>query len=447
MTSISRNKTETKIIERESLYQNIKGYSVNKDIHKLSLEDFDNNCIDIVSKLENHAYQAFIVGGAIRDLLCGIKPKDFDIATNATTEQVHALFPNSRIIGRRFKIVHILFGRHIIEVATFRGDVTTSSNSQHSKVAHTGQLLRDNVYGSIEDDVQRRDFSANALYYSPSTECIYDFTGGIKDINKKRLTLLGDAEKRFQEDPVRMLRAFRFSNKLGFSLGTDFKKSIEQNKTLIKHVSNARLFDESIKLFHNIHNVEVIKDLQETGLFAEIYPMFPETSEWAQTMLMLALTSTKERLLIGKPVTIAYIYAVILWPEFVKRCSHISSKPSDFHKIGHKAMSLLREQSQLTMIPKRHAYAIKDIWEYQFRLEQRRPSKVLWLMQQKRFRAAYDFLLLREQSGQSSLNLASWWHDIQFANSEKQKQMITELGGKKSGRRPKRKKHNASKNK
>lgn len=422
-----------------SLYQHIEKLSISKEIHKLAVNDFDANAVNITKKLEQHGYQALIVGGAVRDLLCCIKPKDFDIATNATPEQVHTLFPNSRIIGRRFRIVHILFGRHIIEIATFRGDHEETSDSKHAKVAHTGQVLRDNIFGSIEDDAQRRDFSANALYYSPSTENLYDFTNGFQDIANKKLVLLGDAEKRFKEDPVRMLRAFRFSNKLGFSLEENCLKEIEENKGLIRHVSNARLFDESIKLFHNENNVELLNDLQHSGIFQQIFPMFHE-SESAQKMLILALESTRQRLLIGKPVTIAYVYAVLLWPEYIKRCGRISVKPSEFYQLGNKALSLLREQSTLTMIPKRHAYAIKEIWEYQFRLEQRRANKVLWLMQQKRFRAAFDFLLLREESGESSQELGSWWHKIQIANQEQQLTMIRELDGGKN-RKPRKPKH------
>ncbi len=448
MVPNQKKKKQPDQLDTALLYRSLETFSIPKKTHKLQISDFDTNAISIIKKLEQRGFQALIVGGAIRDLLCGIKPKDFDIATNATPEQVHSLFPNSRIIGRRFRIAHILFGRHIIEIATFRGEHEETQDSKHSRVAQTGQLLRDNIFGSIEEDAQRRDFSANALYYSPSTENIYDFTKGFEHIANKQLVLLGNPAKRFKEDPVRMLRAFRFSNKLGFTLEKSCLNEISENKALIRHVSNARLFDESIKLFHNEHNVELLKDLQNIGLFQQIFPMFHETDS-AQKMLILALENTRQRLLIGKPVTIAYIYAVLLWSEFMKRCARFSTAPSEFHQLGNKALSLLREQSTLTMIPKRHAYAIKEIWEYQFRLDQRRANKVIWLMQQRRFRAAFDFLLLREQSGDSQLSLGQWWHDIQIANHEQQQLMIRELekGNKQNPRKhrkPKhRKKHNA----
>lgn len=412
------------------LYSKLESFSIPQREHKLTRTQFDKRAIQSIHKLEQHGFQAFIVGGAIRDLLCSIAPKDFDIVTNALPEQIHSLFKNSRIIGRRFKLVHLHFGRETLEVATFRAhhnaEEITSTPSRHSKSTQAGLLIRDNVYGNIQEDAQRRDFSINALYYSPTTECLYDFCGALNDIQEKRIQILGTASTRFQEDPVRMLRAHRFASKLGFQITEEITQAINENAALILNVSNARLFDESIKLFHCTHALNLIHQLQDTPLFHLLFPSFPVNQQ--QQMLDAALLNTQERILQGKPVTIAFIYAVLLWPEITRHFSMENIQPRDFPKLGVQALSLMRQQSQITLIPKRYAYAIKDIWEFQPRLQQRTPTKVQWMLQQKRFRAAFDFLSLRAQSGElTTTGLYQWWHEIQFANEEQKKRMLEQL--------------------
>ncbi len=417
------------------LYSTLKHFSIPQKQHGLTRAQFDKRAIQSIHKLEQHGFQAFIVGGAIRDLLCGIEPKDFDIVTNALPEQIHSVFKNSRIIGRRFKLVHLYFGRETLEVATFRAhhnvDDITSTASRHSKSTQEGLLIRDNVYGNIQEDAERRDFSINALYYSPTTECLYDFCGALGDIQNKTIRILGIASTRFQEDPVRMLRAYRFASKLGFQITQEITQATDENAQLILNISNARLFDESIKLFHCTNAIDLIHQLQDTPLFNLLFPSFPTHAQnsHAQQMLDAALLNTQERITQGKPVTIAFIYAVLLWPEITRHFQMENMQARDFAKLATQALTLMRQQSQITMIPKRYAYAIKDIWEFQPRLQQRTPAKVQWMLQQKRFRAAFDFLSLREQSGElgEATGVYRWWHDIQFADEAQKQLMIGQL--------------------
>jgi len=403
--------------------------------------DFPKASLDIITRLEEKGFQGFIVGGAIRDLLCGISPKDFDIATDATPEQVHSLFKNSRIIGRRFKIVHIFFGREIFEIATFRrGHDKQQSTSKHcSHVSHSGQLLGDNVYGDIKEDASRRDFTCNALYYSTSEECIYDFCNALADIKNKQLRLIGEVKERYIEDPVRMLRAIRFSHKLQFTIEKKTSEQILKNASAIKTVSHARLFDETIKLFHNGYALGIYQDMKKYTIFQQIYPSLNNNSDhdsWSTTMIETALENTSDRISQNKPITIAYLYAVLLWPIFLAKSNIKSGKRINLPHIGSQALALIREQSKITCIPKRHAYAIKDIWEFQVRLQQQQPNKIQWILQHKRFRASFDFLLLREiaqEFAQPSpfkkynLTLGEWWEKIQFADESEQQYMIQEL--------------------
>jgi len=426
----------------------ISEYSIPFEKHHISKNKIHPLALKIIHKLEEHNYQAFIVGGAIRDLLCNIEPKDFDIATNARPEEIEKIFKNSRLIGRRFRLAHIFFGRDIFEVATFRGNHEEDSQStlkNNSHIAENGQLLRDNIYGEIWDDASRRDFGVNSLYYSPTNECIYDFNNALQDIHDKHIKLIGNPEQRYAEDPVRMLRALRFSSKLNFNIEKNTALQIPKSAPLILNVSNARLFDESIKLFHNEQASEIFPLFVYSGLLEKIFPFYfkylSETT-WAENLLHLALENTSERIKQNKPVTIAYLYAVILWPEFLKRSSIKNAKAGDLPKLELKALALIKEQSEITSIPKRHAYAIKDIWEYQVRLQERNPKKITWLLQQKRFRAAFDFLLLREASGELEPGLGDWWEKIQHSNSLKQEEMILALPAITTNKRKPQKKRN-----
>ena len=427
--------------------------------HGIRKKDIHPNAIQVLENLQNKGYQAFLVGGAIRDLLTGIIPKDFDIATNATPEEIQSVFKNSRMIGRRFRLVHVYFGRNIIEVSTFRGEhknpaipksKATLKKNNRSLISEKGQLLRDNVYGSMEEDALRRDFTVNALYYSIENEMIYDLVDGLNDIRNGCVRLLGEPEQRYQEDPVRMLRALRFSAKLKFPLETHTEQAISICVQSILEVSNARLFDELIKVFHDPEALNIIHSMEKHGLLQCIFPSYEKNQSiypWSRALLIKALENTVERIKQNKPVTIAYIYSVLLWPEFLKQTQNTKGKAVHFPQLSEQALTVIKEQSKITAISKQYAFIIKDIWEYQFRLNQRNPKKAFWLLQQRRFRAAFDFLLLRESSGELEAGLGAWWQQFQFANEQEQKNMLNKLSENQNTPQKRRKNHNKKRKK
>jgi poly(A) polymerase len=285
-----------------------------RDEHPVSRKNISPSALKVMYRLENAGFKAFLVGGAVRDMLLGIQPKDFDIATNAHPEQVHKLFSNSRLIGRRFKLVHILFGREIIEVATFRSSGEQLQNDQ-------GMLVRDNVYGDIEEDVVRRDFTANALYYSATDFAIYDYVDALKDIENRQLKLIGIPEERYREDPVRMLRAVRFAAKLDFTIETQAEEKITELAHLMQMVAPARLFDEIIKLFVSGKGGRIYQYLKHHKLFDSLFPHVADTlrnnaqSGYYDAFITAGLVNTDKRIQVDKPVTPAFMYAVLLWPE------------------------------------------------------------------------------------------------------------------------------------
>lgn len=432
-------KLSKKIFKKSKLKESAQAKLIPPEQHGIRNQHIHPNAIQVLEKLQNHGYQAYVVGGAIRDLLTGIIPKDFDIATNAKPEEIEALFKNSRIIGRRFRLVHVYFGRNVIEVATFRGEHKNppSSNNQNSLkknsrslISKNGQLLRDNVYGTMEQDAFRRDFTVNALYYSNENEMIYDLVDGLKDFQKGCVRLIGDPKQRYQEDPVRMLRALRFSAKLKFPLELSTEKAISSCAQSILEVSNARLFDELIKVFHDIDALEITQGMRKHGLLQYIFPHYEANTTlypWSEILFIQAIENTVERIKQKKPVTIAYIYSVLLWPEFVKQTQINTITSAHFPHLGETAFEIIKEQSQITAISKQFAFIIKDIWEFQARLQQRSPKKALWLLQQRRFRAAFDFLLLREGSGELQPGLGEWWQRFQFADEQEKTVLLNKL--------------------
>jgi len=429
----------TKKFTRTRAKEQARAQLIPKEQHRIQKQQIHPNAILVLEHLQKNGYQAYLVGGAIRDLLTGIIPKDFDIATNATPEEIQAIFKNSRIIGRRFRLVHVYFGRNIIEVSTFRGEHKSPSipKSRHSLkknnrslISENGQLLRDNVYGSMEEDAFRRDFTINALYYSIQDEMIYDLVDGLNDIRTGCIRLLGDPVQRYQEDPVRMLRALRFSAKLKFPMESSTERAISTCAQAILEVSNARLFDELIKIFHDIEALKIIQAMKTHGLLQCIFPRYEENLKlypWSKVLFIKAIENTVERIKQNKPVTIAYIYSVLLWPEFVKQTHLKTTSRIHYPHLGEQALAVIKEQSKITAISKQYAFIIKDIWEYQFRLNQRSPKKAFWLLQQRRFRAAFDFLLLRENSGEIEPGLGEWWQHFQFANEQEQIAILNKL--------------------
>ena len=363
----------------------------------------DKDALKVVKTIHKAGFEVYLVGGCVRDLLLGLEPKDFDIATNAKPEQVHKLFKRSRLIGRRFRLVHVMFSaRKFIEVATFRsGQVQT---------AKSGVIVRDNCYGSLEDDVVRRDFNINALYYDIHKHEVIDYVGGLKDLEAKEIHIIGEAKLRFSEDPVRMIRAIRFSEKLGAELSDEVKSCILDQASLLSNISPARLYEECIKLFHNEYSFGVYEQLEKYGLLKHL---FKQTQK--NEFIKKALLNTAARIKQNKPVTPVFLFAVFLWQAQNERFVMIKKKQRSFYLAMTQASEeVIINQIKQVSLPKWLTARIKDIWIMQSRLEKMHPKKVDDLLQNPRFRMAYDFLLLRSQSINPELkDVAKFWTKAQ----------------------------------
>jgi len=393
---------------------------ISRDHHQVSRKLISPSALKVIHRLNSKGYDAFLVGGGVRDILLGNQPKDFDIATSAHPEQIHALFKNSRLIGRRFKLVHILFGREMIEVATFRGQAADQHDSPSQHQTEHGMLLRDNVYGSIEEDAIRRDFTINALYYSPQDFCVYDYVGGLQDIEARQLQMIGDSETRYREDPVRMLRALRFAAKLNFDIAPSTYEPIPRLAPLLSNIPSARLCDEVIKLLMSGYAVKVFQLLVTAQLFEPLFPQVNQTiasderGEFYRNLIQAGLRNTDIRIQSGKPVTPAFLFAVLLWPEVDRHWRHLRKQGiSDFPAMQRAGHIALKNQLTQISIPKRFSLMMKEIWEFQLRLTKTQGKRPVQLVQQPRFRAAYDFLLLREQAGETLNGLGAWWTKFQ----------------------------------
>lgn len=382
----------------------------------------------MLNRLNSAGFQAYIVGGSVRDLLLRKAPKDFDVATNATPQQIKNLFKNGRIIGRRFKLVHIIFQREIIEVATFRSHGTVDENQQMNE---KGMLVRDNVYGTLDEDAWRRDFTINSLYYNIEDASIIDFTSGVEDVNNKIIRMIGDPTTRYQEDPVRMLRAIRFSAKLHFNIAPETAAPLPQISYLISHVSSSRLFDEMTKLYQCGEAGMVHKLLQQFGLFQHLCPLTTQllASDYpVDALITIALESTDTRIHQNKPVTPAFIFAVLLWFPMIARAKELQSSGLAPLPAIEKAMSqVIAEQNRVIAIPKRYTQVIREIWLLQYRFIKRTGGRAFNLIQHPRFRAAYDFLAIRALAGDESMEIAHWWTTFQEVDEPTQVEMITEI--------------------
>lgn len=420
-------------------------YSIPRSQHSISKTDISNNALKVVNRLNNSGYQAYIVGGSVRDLLLSKSPKDFDVATNATPHQVKSLFRNGRIIGRRFKLVHVLFHREIIEVATFRGHDSTAT-SQHTN--DKGILTRDNVFGSLDEDAFRRDFTINSLYYSVKDSTIIDFTGGVKDIKNKVVRIIGDPVNRYQEDPVRMLRAIRFCAKLHCTLAPETEAPFHKMSHLITHISNSRLFDEMTKMYQCGESKDMQELLVKYGLFAHLFPQtnsLMESDYPVKALLNIALENTDTRIRTDKPVTPAFVFAVLLWFPMVHLSKQLQEQGLDPLPSIEKAMSLvIAEQNKVISIPKRFTQAIREIWLLQYRFERRIGGKAFNLLHHPRFRAAYDFMALRALAGDEAMELADWWTTFQEVDESKQEEMVRLITTPSTKKRRRRKKPKAA---
>jgi poly(A) polymerase len=377
--------------------------------HNLSKNKINTNALKVLYQLKKGGFDAYLVGGCVRDLLLGLEPKDFDIATNAAPEEVRKLFRNCRLIGRRFRLAHIYFGRQIIEVATFRG------KTQHHH-PETGMILRDNIYGTIEEDAWRRDFTINALYYNSKDFSIVDFTGGMQDLNNKIIRIIGEPEQRYHEDPVRILRALRLSAKLNFALDPATKKPIKNLVGLLQNVPRARLFDELLKWFASGHSFATFKLLRKYGLFAVLFTQTEAvlTNEQHMRFVAQGFINTDQRIAEQKSLNPAFLFAVLLWQSLQNKIIQYQRQRLRLFPAIHQAVQeVLHQQTEHVAIPLRFKRMIKEIWLLQYRLQQKNPKKTTQIMQQPRFRAAYDFLLLRAEAGEKVKALANLWTQVQ----------------------------------
>jgi len=403
-------------------------HTITRNHHHVSKTDISPNALTVLNRLNSSGFQAYLVGGSVRDLLLRKAPKDFDVATSATPNQIKNLFRNARIIGRRFKLAHILYHREIIEVATFRGHDAVDESQQTND---RGMLIRDNVYGTLEEDAWRRDFTINSLYYNLVDGSIVDYTGGVKDVELRMIRMIGDPTTRYQEDPVRMLRAIRFSAKLHFEIAPETAAPMNDLSILITHISGSRLFDEMTKLYQCGQAEPVQRLLVKYGLFHHLFPQTArllDSSYPVNALLINALESTDTRVRDGKPVTPAFIFAVILWFPLMARKTQFKLEGMDPLPALEKAMSqVITEQNKLVTIPKRFTQVMREIWLMQFRFPKRSGHRPYPLLEHPRFRAAYDFLALRALAGDESMELAQWWTTFQDVDAAAQAEMISQL--------------------
>ena len=380
--------------------------------------------ISIVEELQKNKFQAYLVGGCVRDLMCGITPKDFDIATNATPNEIRKIFKASRIIGKRFKLVHIFNRSELIEVATFRSGVD-EANEGNLVTDHSGKILRDNIWGTLEQDTFRRDFTINALYYCPISRKIEDYNSGINHINKRKIVSIGDPMKRFSEDPVRSLRAIRFSNKLDFKIDKDIKNAIYKKGHLLENISNARLFDEFCKIFLGGIAEKNFNKIVSFNLSRYLILTDSSSSDFSQKLIKEALKNTDKRVENNQSVTPGFLIAAMLWPELIRKSR--SNKEINLRKFFRSMDQILREQQKITAIPRKFHSYIKDIWVLQLKLHSRIGKQPYKTFKHPRFRAAYDFLLIRERASSCYSDLGEWWTKFQRNNSASQKQQILNL--------------------
>jgi poly(A) polymerase len=403
---------------------------VRESEHQIPRRRLDDNAMKVVYRLQDGGFEGYLVGGCIRDLLLGHTPKDFDIATSAHPEEAEELFRRGRLIGRRFKLLHVRFGRDVIEVATFRASHDQEETTQdQARTAATGMILRDNVYGTIEEDALRRDFTINALYYDVRDHSVIDFANGYPDLKQRQLRMIGDARERYREDPVRMLRAARFAAKLDFEVEPGTAAPIRELAPLLRNVSPARLFDEVLKLLQSGHGEASYRQLQRFGLFAYLFPLTDAALEDdrypVETLIINALCNTDRRLAQGKSVTPAFLFAALLWHPLQLRMQQLEAE-TDLPPVPllHEAANqVLAEQVRATAIPRRFSTPVREIWELQLRLPRRQGRKADQLMEHPRFRAAYDLLVLRESSGENLQGLSQWWTDYQAANPVSRRDM------------------------
>lgn len=387
--------------------------------HNISRRRLSDGALKTLSRLDDAGFAGYLVGGSVRDLLLGREPKDYDVVTDATPEQVRDLFRNSRLIGRRFRLAHVRYGHEIIEVSTFRAAHHVADGEGHIV---GGRIVRDNVYGTMDDDVWRRDFTVNALFYNIIDETVVDYVAGMRDISDGLIRLIGDPQRRFVEDPVRLLRAVRFAAKLGFEISPDTERQLPALASLLGDIAPARLFEEYLKLFFGGYGLRAFEQLREYGLFSELFPqteaaLSGQHGQSSHALVVNALRSTDLRLSENKPVTPGFLLAALLWEPMGQLArDYISEGRNEVEAVTLAGDMVISRQIKRTAIPRRFTGMARDIWQLQPRLTrqpQRRPRR---LLAHPRFRAAYDLLLLRAEAGEDVRSAADWWTDFQQAN-------------------------------
>lgn len=394
--------------------------TVPKAQHGIGREAISQGSRKVCEVLHSHGYEAYVVGGAVRDLLLGLRPKDFDVATNAYPEEVHKVFRRSRLIGKRFKLVHVMFGEETVEVSTFRAR-TASETDEH------GRVLRDNIYGTREDDAIRRDFTINALYYDPASETIVDYHNGLRDLQRKSVRIIGDARARYREDPLRMLRAVRFAAKAGFSIDERTRKPIRELAHLLGNVPPSRVYEEMQKLLLSGHAAAALRQLRSEGLHHGLLPLLDVIFEqpMGERFIGLALEQTDSRVRSGKSVSPAFLFAALLWHEVLaawKKSEQRGLKP--IPALFEAMDTVLDIQSDKLAIPRRFTAVMKEIWALQPRFEQRSGRRPFGLLAHERFRAGFDFLVLRSASGEAPEELSQWWEKFQQAGEAERQAML-----------------------
>lgn len=409
--------------------------------HGIDASRLPNSALTVVRTLQQAGFEAYIVGGAVRDLLLGLKPKDFDVATNATPEQVKPLFRRAFLIGRRFRIVHVMFGREIIEVSTFRATVDAQPDTavqgdersvrelagRHHAVDSSGRVLRDNVWGPQDQDAARRDFTVNALYYDPTRDIVVDYHHGLRDMQHRVLRMIGDPAQRYREDPVRLLRVARFAAKLGFSIAPTTLAPVKAHAELLRNVPSARLFDETIKLLQTGHALASLEQLRALHLHKGLLPLIDLAlnQPGGEAFVTAALRDTDARIAQGKSASPSFLFACLLWPQVA---SHWAAARDEgvpaIAAIDQAADEVLGAQAERLAIQRRIATDMREIWSLQPRLERRTARYAFALLEHPRLRAAFDFLLLRSRTGGADPELAQWWDDFQQADEAGRAELI-----------------------
>ncbi|HJS37628.1 MAG TPA: polynucleotide adenylyltransferase PcnB [Burkholderiales bacterium] len=416
---------------------------VGRDRHPLRREALSTGALKTCDVLRQAGFSACVVGGAVRDLLLGIEPKDFDVATDARPEQVKPLFRRALIIGRRFRLVHVVMGQETVEVSTFRAaDAANADRDEH------GRVLRDNVFGTQEEDARRRDFTVNALYFDPATEEIIDYHGGLADLRKRVLRMIGDPETRYREDPVRMLRAVRLAAKLGLTVESATRGPIRKLAPLIERVPPARVFDEMLKLLMSGHASACVRQLREEGLSKGVLPLLDVILEQplGERFVTLALAQTDERVLSERPVSPAFLFAALLWHEVLAASKSRQAKGERPVPALEAAMDkVLDAQYEKLALTRKLTATMREVWTMQPRFEQRGGQRPYRLLEAPRFRMGYDFLALRAASGEVSAELEAWWRTFQHADADTRKAMLLpDTGPRKKRRRRRRRQEPAT---